>query len=469
MNDFIYFTIGKIYFYRNDLSKAEYIVQKLLNVDFNENSSDAKYYNLQGAIYSVNKRSYDAIRSFLKAASLLREKGDKLQEHIIYNNIANIYLGLGDHHQAYYYSKKCVEVIANHPEHPRAAAMVGVLVLCENNLGLLDSAKIHLQLGFEMLSKNNQVIGEITLQYAQAEWYYLNQQFEEAKPHALKSVEISEKYSVFDNQLIGEVLLMKIHNDQGLYENAIHYGLKAKETYKKSKNETVLSSIYDGLAIANAKVNNYKLAFNFKNAADSLKSIDRDKSNKMVIDSLLVQFESLKDKNLILEQDAMIIKQNQKIERRNNTVIITSISIFFLVILMVIIIMYNKQRIKAMQRNHSLLLLDAIRVSEERERDRISSELHDGLAAELTALKLHLEFKNVLDDTEKDMLKNAHQMVRRIAHNLSPKLIEEKGLVEATRFFVNSLNTKIKIHFYTNIKAKLNFKKQTETILYRSI
>src|SRR5690554_7290166 len=112
------------------------------------------------------------------------------------------------------------------------------------------------------------------------------------------------------------------------------------------------------------------------------------------MDSLLVQFESLTHKNKILGQEAVIAIQNHTIERRNNTLIIIGFTLLLLFLFIISFFIYNRQRLKLIKNQQDVEIANAITASEEAERNRLSSELHDGLAAELTALKLELEQHN---------------------------------------------------------------------------
>lgn len=121
----------------------------------------------------------------------------------------------------------------------------------------------------------------------------------------------------------------------------------------------------------------------------------------------------------------------------------------------------------------------AIMISaEEKERQRIAKELHDGLGPLLSSAKMSLSFITK-EDTPlpiKDemlvgvggVIDESIRSVREISNNLSPNVLNNFGLIRAVTNFINklSLPPSINISFSTNIK-KERYKSDTEIILYR--
>lgn len=86
---------------------------------------------------------------------------------------------------------------------------------------------------------------------------------------------------------------------------------------------------------------------------------------------------------------------------------------------------------------------------QEKEMQRLSSLLHDSVGARLSAVRFNLETlgKQFSSDKEKDSLQQSVQdisnladEVRNFSHNLSPLLLQKKGLVAAISEFVASIN-----------------------------
>lgn len=92
------------------------------------------------------------------------------------------------------------------------------------------------------------------------------------------------------------------------------------------------------------------------------------------------------------------------------------------------------------------LLLDSIRV-QERERNRIAADLHDGLIARLNVLLLMIHSS---DEKEKStgMLRESITQARRISHDLSPPLLHETSLSDLIASFVSPVKSVMDVRFF---------------------
>jgi PAS domain S-box-containing protein len=113
---------------------------------------------------------------------------------------------------------------------------------------------------------------------------------------------------------------------------------------------------------------------------------------------------------------------------------------------------------------------------EERERNRFSSELHDGMGPLLSIIKLYFQWLSETDDVEKikiitlkgnESIESAIQSTRELARGLSSRLLMKTGFVNALIHFTERINEtqKIKISFTYNSTNR--FSRFTEMALYR--
>ncbi len=124
------------------------------------------------------------------------------------------------------------------------------------------------------------------------------------------------------------------------------------------------------------------------------------------------------------------------------------------------------------------ILIESVIQTEESERRRISSDLHDGLGAELSTIKLYIQ--GFLDANEKDhqlsignkllnLVDDAVDSISDIAFNISPHILLEYGLVAAVEALVSKLRFqgKLKLTFkYDDFKR---FDLNEEVTLFRTI
>ena len=123
-------------------------------------------------------------------------------------------------------------------------------------------------------------------------------------------------------------------------------------------------------------------------------------------------------------------------------------------------------------------LMDAIILTEEKERKRIARDLHDGLGPVLSTVHLYyqayIDAKSEEERTKievklKQIIKNAMLDVSKISHNISPEVIENNGLIAGLNNFINEIGDikNLEISFQHDALGRFDIKK--ELSLYRAI
>jgi len=124
-------------------------------------------------------------------------------------------------------------------------------------------------------------------------------------------------------------------------------------------------------------------------------------------------------------------------------------------------------------------IIATIMNTEDRERTRISKEVHDSLGQTLSAIALNMDKVNqevaLLGDKEQKRLKNLNILIRQavnesrnIAHNLMPSTLSDFGYSLAVENMIDTLKgaTDTKFNFYTNYSVK-RLDESAELGLYR--
>lgn len=126
-------------------------------------------------------------------------------------------------------------------------------------------------------------------------------------------------------------------------------------------------------------------------------------------------------------------------------------------------------------------LLRATIDTQEKERKRIASDLHDDIGSLLSALKLNVKYLKTVDqigdaerdflNTTADMLDDGLKSVRDISYNLLPPTLVRFGLAEALQELANRIKTSEQIKVITDFSALDNctFDKNTELSIFRVI
>lgn len=132
------------------------------------------------------------------------------------------------------------------------------------------------------------------------------------------------------------------------------------------------------------------------------------------------------------------------------------LGMFLLALGVVFFFLAYQRRIIKQQKEHQAKeaeyqqqLLRANLLSQEKERNRIGKDLHDGVGAMLTTAKLY--FRHLDQDVEPEkfaelkkkafgLLEETMTSVRRVSHDLRPVVLERLGLVEAIANTVDQIN-----------------------------
>lgn len=225
--------------------------------------------------------------------------------------------------------------------------------------------------------------------------------------------------------------------------------------------EYYLSKFHEGL-------NNDSLALaHYKSHVEAGHNINfRD--NSLEISRLQVELETEKKANdLLLERQA---------KKRFLLITLGLLALLVILILIGYLVLTNskkrrklaeqqneleKERVKNLLKEQELTSIDAMIAGQEKERTRIAGELHDDLGALMTNLRLHFESlkssraPQLFDKTD-ELLNEAYQKVRSIAHAKNSGVIANQGLLRAVKELaqkvsqLNGLEIEVVHHEMTN-------------------
>lgn len=136
---------------------------------------------------------------------------------------------------------------------------------------------------------------------------------------------------------------------------------------------------------------------------------------------------------------------------------------------------FEQQQLVEKNAEHELLLKNTIE-QEEKERLRISRDLHDDIGGVLSAARMNLNYiLSSINNPQKkelmhisDMLDQGIQKLRNISKQVSPPLLNEFGLAKAVFFYVSLIAENSAIEFKTNGSLK-RFETMKELLLFRVI
>jgi len=142
-------------------------------------------------------------------------------------------------------------------------------------------------------------------------------------------------------------------------------------------------------------------------------------------------------------------------------------------------IFYTWKRAELERKISERRVLNAIIRTEERERKRFAKDMHDGIGPLLSTIKLYINELISEDVTKKEknesvdyinkLIDEALSGIRTISNNLTPRIIDEYGLVSAVNEFCNSINKTHKLSIEFKSPKKLNLSNHVEINLFRII
>jgi len=142
-------------------------------------------------------------------------------------------------------------------------------------------------------------------------------------------------------------------------------------------------------------------------------------------------------------------------------------------------IFYTWKRAELERKISERRVLNAIIRTEERERKRFAKDMHDGIGPLLSTIKLYMN-ELISEDVEKKekeesmdyinkLIDDALSGIRTISNNLTPRVIDEYGLISAINEFCNSINKTHKLAIDFKSPDKLNLSSHIEINLFRII
>ncbi len=481
--------LAYVWFYSNEYNKAIIYSEQSLKIaeQLNYNKGIGTSYANLGIILT-NKGEYSkATEKYILALPSLTATNDTIALITINQNLGLIFMDLKLFSKAEEYSKNGLRLSKEAGIKSKTAA-IGV------NLGLLYlNQKQHLK-AFNQFKEIEPLVIELNdfqIKYHLAKnfaEYYLNHTEDNTNSlkYALEAYDYIKKTN-FENEtsyclnLLGDIYL-KIGN----IENSEYYNLKAYKLAEKINALGVQRNTLLSLSELYEKKLRYKRAYNYTKKFIKLNDSILSQENNEVIADLTVKYETEKKDNKIASQNLQLQEQENNILKKKNQFNLAISGSGFLLLGSLGLWFFYRQRqelknneISALQSQQEVIKLESLIDGEEKERNRLAQDLHDGINGDLAVIKYKISSieaskfskkeKTFYDDAI-NMLDNAVEQVRRISHNLAPPSLHNFDLIEAIQQFCSKQNASHSINInFQYFGNRLLLKKENETAIYRII
>jgi PAS domain S-box-containing protein len=338
-------------------------------------------------------------------------------------------------------------------------------------------------------------------------------------PRVLKSGEQSQEFykNLWDTILSGEIWKGEFHNKSKTGElfwewatitpivndkdEIINFLAVKEDITERKKIENQLKIQYLELLVAkqNAEENEEKFRAIFENSADSITAVEKVNGetgkyimvNRNAIDTYgysKEEFFNMSPLDLISDKAKNDYAERIEYIDKNHTArfetdhITKSGKIIPVEINSKKINLKNKEIFLAIIRDISerkeiqQKILSTIIETEEKERERIAQDLHDGLGPLMSTIKLYVQWltKPDLKADKIELAKKAEETIeiayihlRNIANNLSPHILKNFGLISAIKSFTDRIKELNFIDFQITTNLNQRIDNIVETIIYR--
>lgn len=439
----MYLIQGKLGFIPDVIKKSLEIKDKLPS----KRLLSSTYSNLGHYHYQISE--YDkSIEAHLQAARIAEEFGDSVSLARSYNNMGNVYVKLSNYNKALNHYKKAYAITKNQGYNPGMAHVLGNLGLVYSNLNMPDSAKIAVYQSLQ-LHKQLDLKNQVALNYSNLAKIHerLNQR-DSARFYYLRFYEISDSINDINGKISALLQLSKNAFARRNTTDALRYLNDVYPLLQGHRSNEFSREYYFLLSEIQAFRGNFEEAFENRLLYEAWKDSTINSEHLKEIERIETQYETEKKEIEILTLSQQNLIQEQQLAQRN--MLLRSLGIGFLVLVIIggLSFALYSQRTKNKQQ---LAIIDAISQTQENERKRIATALHDSIGSALAGIKIQIE--NVFSDrypsksTRKtvQLIDETANEVRRISHDLIPGVLLKLGLEDSLKDMINQIDNNTSI------------------------
>lgn len=435
--------------------------------------SDLEAYNILANCYYYKGNLDQAIKNYLQVAKILEDGGNQLHLGYLYSNIATILGESGNDDKQIEYLLKSYKLLEENKDEKFIATVA-------SNLGYgyyfkKDTSAVYkwINKSLNLANKSNDLVAKTQSNNILS---LIQKDMAKALIFSQESVKYAEQmgnpiYLASSYYRFAEVL-----DHLNRPEEALNYAEKSVQYAKEVGDNVTLMKASFTAAKINYKNGNKSQAADYYHDYSILKDSISSVENAKEANELNTKYETEKKEKQIAEQEL-------KIQKQRANLLYAILGGVFLILIIGGIYIYNRKtqkiKIKQLQQEKENAILNSFIQGEERERSRISHELHDSVAAMIGAAKMSLEtIPHLPEEKQREhlskvvsILENTHADVRHIAHNLLPVVLEKEGIIKATQHFASEINeTKLLNVSVVNENSKTEqLPQQLQLMLFRVV
>ncbi|XLS29297.1 sensor histidine kinase [Flavobacteriaceae bacterium M23B6Z8] len=355
---------------------------------------------------------------------------------------------------------------------------------------LTDSVEFHLKKALALSKATGDLINEETaISYYGLHYLYNLKDITTARDWLDRSVSLSEKINTKNALFYAYLNRATVERFAGDRSRSLYWMFRAKrigtDVYDYSLMATLnayISDDYEQLGKKDSALTYFKQS---KKYSDSLNTQEQ---NRMLLD-----FGNLETENENIR--IRLEKEKAENERNRNRNIAWSLGGIVVVLAVIGTLAFTNQqrkrkiaeqqqqleqeKVNQLLKDQELQSIDAMISGQEKERQRLANDLHDNLGSLLATLKLHFENykgqtqnaqqEKILNNTDQ-LLDEAYQKVRGMAHNRNTGVVAKYGLLPAIENFAAKVSASQRLNIdvhYNDFEERLE--NSTEITLFRIV
>lgn len=460
--------LGRRYSEEGSFKKAlEYYTQSLRYYD-SISQGKAKLY--AGIFYSTGT-AYQSLGDFNNAGTFYIKAAQEASKDTslnrsrayIYSSLGGVFIQLKEYNKALHYFN-LGQNLALQAKDDKALGHVysnkGIYYEEHNNF---DSAYHYYIMALRLSEANNDKRTQLTTLSNIGALYMKQKQYEKAIPYFEKTLQLAGPGNLYVRLNGALYFLGAAHYYLKHYSQSEKYLLIALKEAEAVNQPEMSMDVHALLATVYAATKEFEKAYNHQKHYEALKDTLSGSDAVNNVNALETKYRTAQKDKQIAEKKLEIAQQQIHLQQKNKWIWISSvIGVLLLGLLgMLYRVFVQKQRlysekVRSMQQEKEIELLQAMMAGEEKERIRLAHELHDGISSQISAMKFSLasisnrhhelaeneDFQQVIA-----MLNETGSDIRKTAHNLMPDSLIRQGLVDATRHFCEQIHTNANIEF----------------------
>lgn len=472
--------LNAVYYYmmKNKVDSGLLLSEKNISALNKMNGTDsllAQYYSAAGLNLMRLNRQKDAMEHFFEALKKSEKADDKLMMVKAQHNIGWAYMELNRFTEAITHFKQAIQTSQEQKLVSKIPVTFNNIASCYGSLNQYDSVFKYGGRGVEIAHSTNNYQAEANGWFILGTAYTNQKKYREALDCYLKAKPIREKigdtfYIVSDMAVLAELYAMMNNTSEGL-----KIGKEALRIANKNNLQAKLPMIYKAIAMNYEQNGDYAAAANMYKQMNLLKDTLYENASTQSLAEMQTKYETEKKERII---------QQQQFNLRQKNYLIAAVTVLTLIGAFIVWLFYNRNKLKqeaklqAAIHQQQQMASAAVLEAEEKERQRIAKDLHDGVGQMMSAAKMNLSaFENELTfaNTEQqhaferiiELVDESCKEVRTVSHQMMPNVLIKSGLAKAVAEFLDKIDQRvIKVNLHTEgLNERID--ENTEIVLYR--